>query len=191
MPTSTRAADFGLRIRQPPLPWTYVGEGPRGEKRSADINARAAMVARIAAGEIEDMLGKAPSRAKGGREGASPLMLLKGRTAIDGVSGSGGNGLAFGAPCAACWPPGLRGVRATSIGSTIAALLLSGFLTRVEPAHGHRPGPGPRKIKAASDTAPVPFDVDQCRAGRRAAGTPDDAEGFGEHRHSPPSDGET
>ena len=45
-------------------------KGPRGEKRSADVNARAVMVARIAVGEIEEPVGKAPNRAKGGRKGA-------------------------------------------------------------------------------------------------------------------------
>ena len=45
-------------------------KGPRGEKRPADGNARAVMVARIAVGEIEEPVGKAPNRAKGGRKGA-------------------------------------------------------------------------------------------------------------------------
>jgi hypothetical protein len=47
-----------------------MAKGPRGEKRPADVNARAVMIARIATGEIEDTPGKAPNRAKGGRKGA-------------------------------------------------------------------------------------------------------------------------
>jgi hypothetical protein len=47
-----------------------MAKGPRGEKRPADINSRAVMIARIATGEVEDTLGKAPNRAKGGRKGA-------------------------------------------------------------------------------------------------------------------------
>jgi hypothetical protein len=31
-----------------------VAKGPKGEKRPADVNARAVMIARIATGEIED-----------------------------------------------------------------------------------------------------------------------------------------
>lgn len=44
-------------------------KGPRGEKRPADANARAVMVAKIATGEVEDKLSKT-SRAKSGRAGA-------------------------------------------------------------------------------------------------------------------------
>ena len=51
-------------------------KGPRGEKRPADVNARAVMVARIAVGEIEEPVGKAPNRAKGGRKGASARSRL-------------------------------------------------------------------------------------------------------------------
>jgi hypothetical protein len=47
-----------------------MARGPKGEKRPADVNARAVMVARIAVGEIEESMGKAPKRAKGGRKGA-------------------------------------------------------------------------------------------------------------------------
>jgi hypothetical protein len=47
-----------------------MAKGPRGEKRPSDVNARAVMVARIATGEIEETLGKAPNRAKGGKKGA-------------------------------------------------------------------------------------------------------------------------
>jgi hypothetical protein len=43
--------------------------GPKGEKRPADVNARAVMVARIATGEIHEGAGKTPKRAKGGRVG--------------------------------------------------------------------------------------------------------------------------
>lgn len=32
----------------------YVSKGPKGEKRPADVNARAVMIARIATGEIEE-----------------------------------------------------------------------------------------------------------------------------------------
>jgi hypothetical protein len=32
-----------------------VAKGPRGEKRPADVNARAVMIAKIATGEIEDV----------------------------------------------------------------------------------------------------------------------------------------
>jgi hypothetical protein len=32
-----------------------MAKGPRGEKRPADVNARAVMIARIATGEIEDV----------------------------------------------------------------------------------------------------------------------------------------
>jgi hypothetical protein len=46
------------------------GERSRGEKRPADVNARDVMVARIVVGEIEEPVGKAPNRAKGGRKGA-------------------------------------------------------------------------------------------------------------------------
>ena len=47
-----------------------MAKGPKGEKRPADVNARAVMIARIATGEIEDNPGKAPRRAKGGIKGA-------------------------------------------------------------------------------------------------------------------------
>jgi hypothetical protein len=43
--------------------------GPKGEKRPADVIGAAIMVAKIATGEIDDDLGKAPKRAKGGRKG--------------------------------------------------------------------------------------------------------------------------
>ena len=43
--------------------------GPKGEKRPADVNARAVMIAKIATGEIEDKKGSSPNRAKGGKAG--------------------------------------------------------------------------------------------------------------------------
>jgi hypothetical protein len=44
--------------------------GPKGEKRPADVIGNAVHVMRIATGEIEESVGKAPNRAKGGRKGA-------------------------------------------------------------------------------------------------------------------------
>jgi hypothetical protein len=44
--------------------------GPKGAKRPADVIGNAVHVMRIATGEIEEDLGKAPKRAKGGRKGA-------------------------------------------------------------------------------------------------------------------------
>ena len=38
-----------------------MAKGPRGEQRPVDVNARAVMIAKIATGEIEDTLGKAPN----------------------------------------------------------------------------------------------------------------------------------
>ena len=44
--------------------------GPRGEKRPADVNARAVMIAKIATGEIAEKL-KAPSgKVRSGKAGA-------------------------------------------------------------------------------------------------------------------------
>ena len=43
--------------------------GPKGEKRPADINARAVMIAKIATGEIEESEEKVQGRAKAGRKG--------------------------------------------------------------------------------------------------------------------------
>jgi hypothetical protein len=34
---------------------TAMAKGPRGEKRPADVNARAVMIAKIATGEVEDV----------------------------------------------------------------------------------------------------------------------------------------
>lgn len=44
-------------------------KGPRGEKRPADVIGAAVMVAKIATGEIEDVRGKVPLRARGGVKG--------------------------------------------------------------------------------------------------------------------------
>ena len=44
-------------------------KGPQGQKRPADVIGNAVHVMRIATGEIEEDLGKAPKRAKGGRKG--------------------------------------------------------------------------------------------------------------------------
>jgi hypothetical protein len=46
-----------------------VPRGPKGEKRPADVIGNAVKVMRIATGEVEEDLGKAPKRAKGGRKG--------------------------------------------------------------------------------------------------------------------------
>ena len=45
--------------------------GPKGEKRPADVNARAVMIGKIATGEVEDVPSKAPQRAKGGKIGGA------------------------------------------------------------------------------------------------------------------------
>ena len=47
-----------------------MARGPKGEKRPGDVIGAAVMVGRIATGEIEEPIGKAPNRAKGGRKGA-------------------------------------------------------------------------------------------------------------------------
>ena len=44
-------------------------KGPRGEKRPADVIGNAVHIMRIATGEAEEDMGKAPNRAKGGRKG--------------------------------------------------------------------------------------------------------------------------
>ena len=46
-------------------------KGPNGEKRPADINACAVMVAKIATSEIEDQRGIAPGRRASGLAGAA------------------------------------------------------------------------------------------------------------------------
>jgi hypothetical protein len=43
--------------------------GPKGEKRPADVNARAVMIAKIATGETEESEEKVTVRAKAGRKG--------------------------------------------------------------------------------------------------------------------------
>jgi hypothetical protein len=45
-------------------------KGPKGEKRPADVNARAVMIAKIATGEIDESVEKTEVRAKAGRKGA-------------------------------------------------------------------------------------------------------------------------
>lgn len=46
-------------------------KGPKGEKRPADVIGAAILVGRIATGDTEDRLSKAPNRAKGGKIGAA------------------------------------------------------------------------------------------------------------------------
>lgn len=43
--------------------------GPKGEKRPADVIGNAVHVMRIATGEAEEDIGKAPKRARGGKKG--------------------------------------------------------------------------------------------------------------------------
>jgi hypothetical protein len=45
--------------------------GPRGEKRPADVIGAAIMVGRIATGEADEITGKSPNRAKGGKVGGN------------------------------------------------------------------------------------------------------------------------
>jgi hypothetical protein len=45
--------------------------GPNGEKRPADVIARAVIVARIATGEIEELLPKVTGRTRSGQAGAA------------------------------------------------------------------------------------------------------------------------
>ena len=47
--------------------------GPKGEKRPADVIGNAVHVMRVATGETEEELGKAPNRAKGGKARARSL----------------------------------------------------------------------------------------------------------------------
>lgn len=47
----------------------YMPKGPKGEKRHADTVQNAMLIGRIATGEVEDALSKAPNRAKGGKIG--------------------------------------------------------------------------------------------------------------------------
>jgi hypothetical protein len=43
--------------------------GPKGQKRPADVNSRAVMIARIATGEIDDTAAPKSKRAEGGKIG--------------------------------------------------------------------------------------------------------------------------
>ena len=45
--------------------------GPNGEKRPADVNAAAVMVAKIATGEIEEERPRIPGRRKSGKAGGA------------------------------------------------------------------------------------------------------------------------
>ena len=45
-------------------------KGPNGERRPADVNACAVLVAKIATGEIEDTGYQAPGRRRSGKAGA-------------------------------------------------------------------------------------------------------------------------
>ncbi len=45
-------------------------KGPQGQRRPADVNACAVMVAKIATGEIEDTGYQAPGRRRSGKAGA-------------------------------------------------------------------------------------------------------------------------
>jgi hypothetical protein len=63
--------------------------GAKGEKRPADVIGNAVHVMRIATGEIEETVGKAPNRAKGGRKGAKArarLLSAKERSEIARVA---------------------------------------------------------------------------------------------------------
>lgn len=59
--------------------------GPKGEKRPADVNARAVMIARIATGEIEDVQptpeaeGKDPAAVALGRKGGQARAAALGK----------------------------------------------------------------------------------------------------------------
>ncbi len=44
--------------------------GPQGQKRPADVIATAVMVAKIATGEVEDLLSKVSGRVRSGHAGA-------------------------------------------------------------------------------------------------------------------------
>lgn len=46
-----------------------MSKGPQGQKRPADVVGCAVSVAKIATGEAEDALGKAPGRRKSGKAG--------------------------------------------------------------------------------------------------------------------------
>ncbi len=51
-------------------------KGPQGQKRPADVVSAAVMVGRIATGEVEDKLGKAPGRSASGKKGG-PARAVK------------------------------------------------------------------------------------------------------------------
>lgn len=55
--------------------------GPKGEKRHADVNRNAVLIAKIATGEAEDTRSIAPKRAKGGKARAKVLTSIQ-RTEI-------------------------------------------------------------------------------------------------------------
>ena len=60
-------------------------KGPKGEKRPADVIGAAVMIGRIATGDAEDVKGKAPNRAKGGKAGGkarSEMMTPEIRSSI-------------------------------------------------------------------------------------------------------------
>jgi hypothetical protein len=59
-------------------------KGPKGEKRPADVNARAVMIAKIATGEIED---KVPSPEDEGKNPAAvALGRMGGKARAEGMS---------------------------------------------------------------------------------------------------------
>ena len=51
--------------------WRGMSKGPQGQKRPTDVVGCAVTVARIATGEVEEKLGKAPGRRKSGKAGAA------------------------------------------------------------------------------------------------------------------------
>jgi hypothetical protein len=59
-----------------------MAKGPKGEKRPADVNARAVMIAKIATGEIEDVTtddGKNPAAVALGRMGGKARAAALGK----------------------------------------------------------------------------------------------------------------
>jgi hypothetical protein len=58
--------------------------GPKGEKRPADVNARAVMIARIATGEIEDTVPSPESEGK--NPAAVALGRMGGKARAEGLS---------------------------------------------------------------------------------------------------------
>jgi hypothetical protein len=59
----------GLDPDQSRITLSSMPKGPRGQKAPADVIGAAIMTARIATGEIEEMLPTAPKRAIGGKAG--------------------------------------------------------------------------------------------------------------------------